>query len=842
MKSKPLDRAAVSITPNAAGQPAKKGVDPQAIISRIRSGCWRKPVETIRKLYTESLLATGDPKVAKKAVDPLKKKLPGIMFAGTFSQRGDANLENYSGLLCADLDHLESTALEAAFGKAKNDPHVVAAFRSPTGTGLKIWFRVAGTAAQHDNATFNAVRKYVVGFYGLALDESCKNLERLCFVSYDPQAFWKDGAEPLLPMVEPAKPAPVNGHATAQPETRHRITVKLLGAIEWSADTKGFCTCPGQHLHTSGNKPHDCEVHLDGAPTIYCFHNSCAGIRDAVNRELRSRIGKAEHTARAYKPGSFAAEYLGEPAGDRRMSEPPPKYLPPPLTLLPPGMRDYVRAIAKSLGVDVAFVFLPLLSALAAAIGNSRNLRIKKGFVAPALLWTAIVARSGSKKSPALSAGTAVFCDRELEFVRLNADANALYEKQHRDWDAMHKKGRGEEPKPPPRLTCLLDDLTLAVVSPILRDNRRGALVVKDELASWLGSFGQFTKTSSGAAADVSGWLQLFNGERLIVDRKTNRESYRIFHPRLSIAGCIPPSVLSGALSKDFFQRGLPARIFFAAPPPRPNVWTDAEVPAGLESAAAAVFKRLFALRAEEREDGPVPRELSVAPEGLEVFKAFYNRVGHHAVESEENEEAAWSKLTGGAARLALVGHLAHRFDGQPVGGPVMEAAVELAAWFGHEAERMYATFHEPPEAVLCRRLVEFIERRCAERRCASVSVREIADNFRPFKNKPDEIERQLSGLIAGQRGEWLPTATSERGGRPTRRFRLFSDTAACPCPENPEVVWESDSFADTDTPGAEKNEGCPDASAALSVAPAPDMEKSSASEIEPELASADPL
>ena len=106
-----------------------------------------------------------------------------------------------------------------------------------------------------------------------------------------------------------------------------------------------------------------------------------------------------------FKSGSVAAEYLGtEPAMECPIIEPSPKYSAPPLNLLPSVLREYVRAIANSLNVEVAFVFLPLLSALAAAIGNSRNIRLKKGFVQPAILWTAIVARSGSRKSPALSA------------------------------------------------------------------------------------------------------------------------------------------------------------------------------------------------------------------------------------------------------------------------------------------------------------------------------------------------------------------------------------------------------------------------------------------------------
>jgi len=458
-------------------------------------------------------------------------------------------------------------------------------------------------------------------------------------------------------------------------------------------------------------------------------------------------------------------------------------------------LRDYVSSHAKSLDVDVAFVFLPLLSSLAAAIGNSRNLRVKKGFTQPAILWTTVVARSGARKSPALSACTTFFCSRERDLVRRNVAAGVVYEEHHREWEATEKKKRGAEPSPPPRLTCLLDDLTLAVVAPILRDNPRGTLVSKDELASWLGSFGQFSRTAGGAAADVSGWLSLHNGERLIVDRKTNRESYRIFHPRLSIAGCIAPSVLRDVLTRDFFQRGLPARILFAAPPPRPNVWTDEEVPGALEREAALVLQRLFALEADECEDGPLPTELSVTPAGLEVFKAFYNDVGNHAIEAEEKGEAAWNKLTGGAARLALVGHLAHGLDGTPIDGPVMQAAVALAEWFGREAERIYTSFSEPPEAAMCRRLVEFIERRGGQ-----ATVKEIADSFRPLKNQSEAVERWLNLMARSGAGQWTPAETSARGGRPTRKFRLKSETLGCPRPLNPGIPQENRGFADADT------------------------------------------
>jgi hypothetical protein len=773
---------------------ATRDADAVKVVEQIGAGKWRGPIEQIRKTYLAVLAKTGEPKAAKLAIDPEKKKRPGILWSGRFSSRKKPvadKLMVHSGLLCADADDVGERLPEVR-ARLLTSPHLFALFTSPSGTGIKAVFRVSADAERHGDS-FRAVEAHVRELTGVQIDGACKDLARLCFVSFDPEAVLNRNAVEL-PVTEAREPAPAPAQDEADADTRHRIAADLLGPVTWTGPTRGLLTCPGQHLHTTSNGARDCEIHLDGPPTIYCFHGSCAGIREALNRELRSRIGKAE-----WQPcrGSLATEYglRQSPGAECEATTPPPQYSAPPLALLPPALRDYVAAVAQSLDVDVAFVLLPLLSSLAAAIGNSRTLRIKQGFIQPAILWTTVVARSGTKKSPALSASSSFLLRRERDLVRLNAAAELVYEKQHREWDATEKKKRGAEPNPPPRLTCLLDDLTLAVVAPILCDNPRGALVAKDELASWFGSFGQFAKGKGGASADVSGWLTLFNGERLILDRKTNRESHRIFNPRLSIAGCIPPSVLRDVLTKDFFQRGLPARILFAAPPPRPNVWTDDEVPAAVEREAAAVFDRLFALEAEQAVDGPVPRELSTTWDGLEVFKAFYNSVGEHTVESEEREEAAWNKLTGGAARLALVGHLARGLDGTPLGDEVMSAAVALAGWFGEEAERIYASFSESPGAALSRRLVEFIARRGGR-----VTVREVGSNFRPLKNQFEEVDKWLNDLARSGVGQWTQPGVGPQGGRPTREFTLNSDTSGCPRPRNPQISQENEGFADADT------------------------------------------
>ncbi len=71
---------------------------------------------------------------------------------------------------------------------------------------------------------------------------------------------------------------------------RRRIAGELLGSI----DEAGYCVCPGKIHHSHRNGKRDCRVRFDGAPTVFCVHNSCAGTIEEINHTLRSRIATAE--------------------------------------------------------------------------------------------------------------------------------------------------------------------------------------------------------------------------------------------------------------------------------------------------------------------------------------------------------------------------------------------------------------------------------------------------------------------------------------------------------------------------------------------------------------------
>jgi hypothetical protein len=91
--------------------------------------------------------------------------------------------------------------------------------------------------------------------------------------------------------------------------TRQQIAESILGRVEWHREDAGYCPCPGASKHTRETGKRDCKVIISGAPTVFCFHQSCAAEVGRVNFELRSRIGKAMR-GRDFSPRSQKAANL----------------------------------------------------------------------------------------------------------------------------------------------------------------------------------------------------------------------------------------------------------------------------------------------------------------------------------------------------------------------------------------------------------------------------------------------------------------------------------------------------------------------------------------------------
>jgi hypothetical protein len=342
-----------------------------------------------------------------------------------------------------------------------------------------------------------------------------------------------------------------------------------------------------------------------------------------------------------------------------------------------------------------------------------------------------------------------------------------------------------------------MDDLTIEALADILAVNPRGVLVAKDEISHWFASFDQYR--SHGKGSDVSRWLSLHTAVRFALDRKTDKRHLRILEPRVCVTGGIQPKVLRRVLTDDFFERGLPARFLFAFPSAGQIRWSEATIPDDLRKAVLELFEEIFLLQPKLDNYGtPRPELLGLDKDAKPQYVAFYNECGEWANAADENEEAAWNKLSGYAARLALVGQATHKPQAAIVTGNVMLAACDLARWFGNEAVRIYASLSETAEQREQRKLVEYIQSRGG-----TVTVREVTQLFRPLRNNRDEAERQLSALVSAGRGEWKETKGAR--GPATREFHLRQVSTSTGFEISPSTAPKP---VDVDSPNSQENEG----------------------------------
>jgi hypothetical protein len=453
-------------------------------------------------------------------------------------------------------------------------------------------------------------------------------------------------------------------------------------------------------------------------------------------------------------PGDHAPGGPADPAGWR----------PFPLDALPAPVGAYTAEAAAAVGCDPAFVALPLLAALGAAVGNSRRVQLKRGWSEPPLLWAVIVGESGTLKSPALDLGLAFPRERQ-------ARAFADHRRARDGWQKA--KDAGEEPgelDPPERF--LVSDTTLEALALRLEQAPRGLLLARDELAGWLRSFDAYRK---GRGGDLAHYLTLHRAGDLCLDRKTG-DRPTIYVPRafLAVTGGIQPGTLQRALSPEFFEAGLAARLLLALPPRRRRAWSEAEVDPDTGLALGRLFDGLWALQPEQTGDGTRPALLPLTAEGKRAWVAFFNAHAAEHADRAGDLAAAWGKLEGYCARLALLLHCCRLAAGDPaladpdrVDERSVGAGAELVRWFGRETERVYGALRETEQEAAEGRLLAWARGR------PDFTARDAQVAFRQHWPTAEAAEACLARLV---RAGWLVSECPRpgpRGGRPATRYRL---------------------------------------------------------------------
>lgn len=163
------------------------------------------------------ILKGKDDNETKQNVYKLKKegKLP-VMAFSVLCEGGHSKtkIKQYTHLFCGDIDNLKSQ--EEAI-RIKNlissDPRVVLCFISPSQKGVKFILRLKAMPrpenilANENNenrfkeldnyhkAWFTIISNEIKEKYNIELDSQCSNVNRLCYISYDPDAYFNPDAK-----------------------------------------------------------------------------------------------------------------------------------------------------------------------------------------------------------------------------------------------------------------------------------------------------------------------------------------------------------------------------------------------------------------------------------------------------------------------------------------------------------------------------------------------------------------------------------------------------------------------------------------------------------------------
>lgn len=441
----------------------------------------------------------------------------------------------------------------------------------------------------------------------------------------------------------------------------------------------------------------------------------------------------------------FAPPLAAPPRTDAppRAAAAPPEYLPPlddadlafdlpppdpddrsplwrafPVRLLPPSVRDFAASAARGFGCDPAMIATPLLSVLAASIGNARAFRAGPDWTEPAILWTAVIADSGQKKSPSFDAALSFFHAIDREHYQEYTRATARYEIDLERHEAAKKSRKADpdapaaKPERPVCQTLLVGDATAEALAERLEENPRGVLSAHDELA---GVFKNFDAYRGGRGGDVERMLSLYGARPLRIDRKTAaRKTVRIERASVSFTGGIQPEIFRKLLAKndgELMDNGMAARFLMAFPPAPPLMLDEYPIDPQAREGVAAIVRALLDLTRPPLPGfaPPPPEAVGMDGGGRSIFRD-YRALTWRAIRTlppGDPMRAIGPKLEGAAVRLAGVLHLARHADpanDKPIDPAAIDeadmlAGVALARWYWNEARRIHQYFRHSERA-----------------------------------------------------------------------------------------------------------------------------------------------
>jgi hypothetical protein len=395
-----------------------------------------------------------------------------------------------------------------------------------------------------------------------------------------------------------------------------------------------------------------------------------------------------------------------------------------PVEVFPARIARFATEAARAVGVPLDFVGLPILAIAGGAVGASRALEIKAQWTQRPLLYVGVVGSPGDGKTPALDlVAKPIYKAQQKLKVEYDA-AMERYETELAEYNRLKKAARNnnqdvklpDEPDKPTLDRVMVNDATVESLGPVLSQNSRGVIMIRDELAAWVTSANQY---KGGRGSDRQFWLSNWAGVPATIDRAKHQAVPIIIpHPFVSVVGGVQPDLLATLRDEKGRADGFLDRILFAFPDagPAPE-WTWEEIPEETLAPWHQVIEELLRLNQQSGQHGQKPELLRLATEARGSWEEIINSIvrDQNRLHFPAILKGPWAKLKVYAARLALIVHLlrwiARETEEKNVDRESVTRAGELIRYFQSHARKVYAAIGADPEVEDAKRVLEWIER-----------------------------------------------------------------------------------------------------------------------------------
>jgi hypothetical protein len=526
------------------------------IAKDIQSDKYKSQIEEIRLLEQK-----GNTEEAQNK----KKLLPAFTPSATFSEKRQLPfLTMYSAFVHLDFDKLTEEQLIKAFEVISQIPYTFLCFISPRGNGLKVFVEV-NTNLEHHDIAYQQVTNFYQNAIGLKVDQSCKDVTRLCFVSYHPQlyknisnqVFKVDLPNTLTPQAEAVPVTPIVPSEQALNQAPEDLNIAFIFNQQIQFTNKKLSYENGNRNNYIYLLASNCNrIGLSKSVTEFL----CAKHFELPQREMEQAINSAYiHHIQEHNTVKSASTNNETTTDEKEMPKLPDDIFP----TLPLFLQNIVSVANSREERDI--LLLGSLVTLSVAMPNIVG-KYDDKFVG-ANLYIFITAKASAGK------GILIHCRKLVEPIHFALREKAKQMKREYDSDmAIYNANKGkdysaEKPtKPPQKMLFIPANNSSTGFFELLNDNEGRGLIFETEgdtmAQSFKNDYGNYSEGFRGA----------FHHEPISYYRRTDKEFVEINTPNLSALLTGTPNQIAALIPNA--ENGLFSRFIFYVMNIK-NVWKN---------------------------------------------------------------------------------------------------------------------------------------------------------------------------------------------------------------------------------------------------------------------------